>query len=527
MTYRNSSLDTALSSWFVNDMSHALLRGIRLTLGRIRGLKPFQMEFDYPITAIAGKNGCGKSSILALAACAFHNGKESVPLIHRKVSYYTFSDFFIQSIGEIPPEGIQISYHIAHNNWKVTESDSQKEGIKFQRRSKPQGGKWNDYDLRVKRPVVFFGIERVVPHSEKSISRSYRRQFSKVQREGWEEKVKECVGFILGANYDDFEYRKHSKYRLPFVDKQGDSYSGFNMGAGENTLFEIFSIIYTVPDGALIVIDEIELGLHEQAQKRLIEKLKQVCKEKKIQVICTTHSPIILKYLPPTARFFVENLESRTNVMSGISPAYATGKLSGENSKELDIYVEDNLAKSLVSSFLDHSLRGRVQIIPIGSHSAVINQFAGRKLHSTGLAMICLDGDQRVVHSKHRKTFISRVAPTNSTIQKEYEDWFDSKSCYLPGETWPERWLINICLTEPALTKLAESLGLENDALTDSLREAECAQKHNEFMTLAKSVHLQEQVVIQKVVDVVTKVVQHPFDEIKAKIISILNEGAQ
>lgn len=508
----------------MNDMSHALLRGINLDKGAIRGLRPFSMEFEYPITAIAGKNGSGKSTILALAACAFHSGKQNVPLIHRKVPYYTFSDFLIQSEGEIPPEGIEILYAIAHNKWKVTETNPDNEGVKYQNRIKPQGGKWNDYDLRVKRQVVFFGIDRVVPHSEKSVSKSYRRQFSRVEKEGWEEEVRDCVGFVLGSNYDDFEYKKHSKYRLPFVTKQGQSYSGFNMGAGENALFEIFSVIHTAKDGALFVIDEIELGLHEQAQKRLIEKLKQVCKDMKIQIICTTHSPIILKYLPPAARFFVDNFESRTSVMSGISPAYATGKLSGENSKELDIYVEDNLAKTLLSASLDHSLRGRVQIIPIGSHGAVVNQFASRKLHSTGMTLICMDGDQRNEHSKHRKLFVSRVAPSSPEEQQEFEVWFDSNSCYLPGDTTPEQWLINICLTEPALSKLAESLGVESDKLLASLREAECAPKHNEFRTLANSVYLMEQVVVQKIADVVTKVEHQQFDVIKGRIISLLEE---
>lgn len=523
MTYHYSALDSKLSSWFTHDMEHALLRSIHLYKGMIRGLKPFEMEFDYPISAIAGKNGCGKSTILALAACAFHGRKKDNPLINRKNPYYTFSDFFIQSEGEVPPDGIHILFGIAHNNWKVTEAAPKKERIGYQSRIKPQEGKWNDYDLRVVRPVIFFGIDRVVPHSEKSISKSYRRQFSRVEKEGWEAKVKECVGFILGTTYSDFEYRKHTKYRLPFVSKQTASYSGFNMGAGENALFEIFSIMYTAPDGALIVIDEIELGLHEQAQKRLMEKLKQVCLEKKIQVICTTHSPIILKYLPPAARYFVENLESKTNVINGISPAYATGKLSGENSKELDIYVEDNLAKALLSSSLDCALRERVQVIPIGSHAAVVNQFAARKQQPTGMAMICMDGDQRTEHGKHRKAFLSRVEPSNSEQQKENEIWFDSRACYLPSNTWPEKWLVEFCQNEPAFSHLAESLGIENDRLSASLQDAATAPKHKEIRTLADAVHLQEQIVIQKIADAVTKTSPESFVEIKEKIVSLLD----
>jgi hypothetical protein len=51
------------------------------------------------------------------------------------------------------------------------------------------------------------------------------------------------------------------------------------MGAGENTLFEIFSIMYACQGSLLLVIDEIELGLHEAAQVRLIRELNALCAE--------------------------------------------------------------------------------------------------------------------------------------------------------------------------------------------------------------------------------------------------------
>ena len=99
-----------------------------------------------------------------------------------------------------------------------------------------------------------------------------------------------------------------AKYNLPLV-RIGDLvYSGFNMGAGENALFEIFSVIYSCGNGSLIVMDEIELGLHAEAQKKFIAKLKDACLENRTQVICTTHSREIFECLPNDARFFVESI---------------------------------------------------------------------------------------------------------------------------------------------------------------------------------------------------------------------------
>lgn len=79
------------------------------------------------------------------------------------------------------------------------------------------------------------------------------------------------------------------------------------MGAGESAVFEILTTLFAIGKGALLIIDEIELGLHEKAQYRFIEELKKICLELKCQVICSTHSYAILYSLPPEARVFIES----------------------------------------------------------------------------------------------------------------------------------------------------------------------------------------------------------------------------
>lgn len=209
MKYRESQRDKQLRKSFSNDFAHLLLRRIVLKEGTLRGLDSLDITFQYPITAIAGKNGAGKSTILALACCAFHNSRTGFKLPKRKNTYYTFSDFFIQHAEEVPPEGIEIEYHIAHNRWKKTASFPEGIGIGMQRRRKNKGGKWNDYADRVKKNVVFLGIERIVPHSERSQSRSYSRAFCDSVPKGWEDKVRDAVGFVLGRIYNKFRYLEH------------------------------------------------------------------------------------------------------------------------------------------------------------------------------------------------------------------------------------------------------------------------------------------------------------------------------
>jgi len=493
MPYSYSQIDKDNLNWFQKNDSKATLLTIKLDIGHIRGLYNFEFNFKYPISVIAGKNGSGKSTILALAACAFHNFKDGFKLPGRKSTYYTFSNFFIQSKEEIPPEGIAINYQILYNSWRKTKDFPDGKGPGWQTRKKNIGGKWNNYSSRVRRNVVFFGIDRVVPHSEKSVSKSYRLHFKDCEKLGWENEVKNLVGKILNRNYDKFWYKKHTKYRLPMVEIGGNVYSGFNMGAGENALFEIFSTIFSCPPGVLLVIDEIELGLHEEAQTRFIEELKKLCKERQMQIICTTHSFNILKNVPPEARFFIENLEKETVITPNIAPFFAAGKMSGENSNELDIFIEDSIAKYLLELGISNKTRTRINVLPIGSSSAIARQLAARyKNIKEGECIAILDGDKSSEIEQICDSFLKSLE--NVTDKDEAKSWIKNRLNFLPGDTWPENWILSQAKNNDK-SELMEHLSLDEHELNEFIDEAIRAGKHNEFYTLYRKINLDKEVI--------------------------------
>lgn len=488
MKYKYSKLDKDNLKWFANDMSKATLTEIDIRQGNLRGLHHFNLQFNYPISVIAGKNGSGKSTILALSACAFHNSKKSFRLPERKTSYYTFSDFFIQTSEEIPPEGIEIWYRFRHDNWRKTKKNPTGTGNLYQKREKKKGGKWTNYSSRVNRNVVFLGIQRVVPHSEKSVSKSYRSYFKVVASDGWEEDVKKVVGRILGASYDSYWLKTHGKYRLPLVASKGNIYSGFNMGAGENALFGIFTTIFGSPPGTLLVVDEIELGLHEKAQKKLILELKKICRKRKVQVICTTHSPAVLESIPPEGRYYIETFANKPIVTPGISVKYAAGKLAGDDSNELDVFVEDGVANTIIESSLNNELRSRVSILPIGSPMAIARQMAAKYKDSKSSECIAiLDGDQSSSTSTHLSNFMKALESNKD--KDEEENWFQERLYFLPGDTWPEKWIMEQ-LRELDTEKLADLLKCSEDELETYVEEALTTEKHNELYSLSKNLSL-------------------------------------
>ncbi|MFY0576980.1 AAA family ATPase [Cystobacter fuscus] len=51
------------------------------------------------------------------------------------------------------------------------------------------------------------------------------------------------------------------------------------------------------PSGSVIILEELDSGLHPTRIKLLVEYLEAVTRERGIQVIATTHSPVILQWL--------------------------------------------------------------------------------------------------------------------------------------------------------------------------------------------------------------------------------------
>lgn len=513
MKYQQSAKDERLRKWFNSDLSKQLLKSISLEEGVFRGLNSLDLEISFPITAICGKNGAGKSTVTALACCAFHNSPDGFKLPKRRNSYYTFSDFFIQHPSESPPPDVSIRYGIASDKWKPSERLPEGKGVGFQRRTKKKHGKWNDYDARADRTVVFLGIERVVPHTERSQSRSYSKSFKDVPLRGWEKKVMKAVGFILNKTYDDFRFAVHSKYSLPIVRCGKTIYSGFNMGAGENALFDIFSIIYSAGPGALIVIDEIELGLHVEAQYKLVEQLKDVCDQEKIQIICTTHSSEILNALPPDARIYIESISGNSRTTRGISAEFAFSKLSALNGEEIDILVEDDVAEALVLAALPSSLRTRASIKVIGSAQALARQLAAIYVRGEARPVIAVfDGDQ-IANEKNNLQHAKNMAERTGA---DFDSWFENRVAYLPGDNWPELWLLR--RAAEISEHLADVFNADKDLLIYSIEEGLRAGKHKELYTMARHLGLQREYCLHVLAPAVMRQFEHEFTAVGLRI---------
>ncbi len=60
----------------------------------------------------------------------------------------------------------------------------------------------------------------------------------------------------------------------------------------------IAAVILSAPKGSLIVIEELDNGIHASRIKDLINKIKLIAKKRKLQILLTSHNPILANAIP-------------------------------------------------------------------------------------------------------------------------------------------------------------------------------------------------------------------------------------
>ncbi|PYQ62032.1 MAG: hypothetical protein DMF53_14000 [Acidobacteria bacterium] len=104
-----------------------------------------------------------------------------------------------------------------------------------------------------------------------------------------------CAPEIEGIDF--LEVKELGDVMAMFVEKGGQRISARSISDGTLHFLGTLLALRTAEPGAVILIEEIEAGLHPTRIRLLVEYLKAVTRERQIQVIATTHSPVVLQWL--------------------------------------------------------------------------------------------------------------------------------------------------------------------------------------------------------------------------------------
>lgn len=397
-----------------------------IRLDGIRGFNDLRVPFDYPVSVIAGGNTTGKSTVLFATACAYKvpgaGVKEFVPST-------LFPDYRPQ-LGRYQDRQQKVTLEFSY---QTPEGDA---SMRWRR-----GKGWNRSFFGRKnasqpeRQVYLRTLSNLSNPSEVRDVLSMSRLKSETPEETHLNASQiEFAHQMLPFRYSEVVSLVSGNKNLLFAAQEGGAtYSELHMAAGERAILRLSKEI-TQLNGALVLIDEVEAGLHPWVQQLLMLHLQQLALRNDLQIIVTSHSPVVLDSVPLNGRIFLDRDDASGEVV--VRPAYRDliqNALYGRTSDMLKLLCEDDIAEGILEGIFDFLLPNEGmnrEAIRIGRDTGA-NQFpihaeTLRKFGQIQNTVFVLDGDQR-----------------NSDIALKIQNAakYTVSILFLPGNGSPESWV--------------------------------------------------------------------------------------
>jgi len=321
-----------------------------LTFEKFRHISNLTVDFKNPITVITGSNKAGKTSILLTIACSHYNFHK------RNITTGVTEKTRWGDVMRFTSQDIQTEDWTYYVKYREGEHEISKRGQR-----KYATRKWNGVakkesqigtptksHLNGGRNVILIDLERIVPARHLSVS-----IFNKAKNEDLQPldpKIDEYLSYILEMNY---EVGKMYSYSDSALYGYNSIYSSYNTASGEDALTSMLKDIIEAPDNALILIEEVEVGLHPKIQRRLIDILYHESKKTRKQFIITTHSSTILSSVNPESRIFIENNNGSFRSIQNISINATLSKMDSHSYPLVNVYVEDDISKDIVNKAIN------------------------------------------------------------------------------------------------------------------------------------------------------------------------------
>lgn len=391
-------------------------KNLSINIQNIKSIKSF--SFEIPIKqglhVIAGINGIGKSSIMALLAVPFR------PAVLRTI----FNNVRSNSSVSYEYDGNKDDWNRSDNKWLL------------------DGKRWSD--------VRIDGfIEGSIIHGTRFTDKEVLELSKKVTAEH----------LVPADNFinDNFNYVLHGKKYYPtikkiknrklaeelgfksvpyFMEYEDGLLSQFWLSSGENLLLSLLHFINNKifqqkrkgsKKISFVLIDEVELALHPVAINRLIKLLTKLYKEHNLSIYFSSHSTELLRAINPENIYYLQSLPDKSiEVINPCYPAYATRFLYNQDGYDILILPEDELAKFVIEKIFqkERLYEGKLyHILPCGDwrntvrlHKEILE--ANLASHSTKVISV-LDGDVEDAFNleKNKDTDLGRLNVTFLPIQ--------------------------------------------------------------------------------------------------------------
>lgn len=449
---------------------------------KLKGLDNITINFSEKLTAIMGVNGIGKSTILHSLACLYQP--------QRNGQSYNFVQFFPSNPDALwQGSEFTVSFDISNlTNPKLNTRVYSKKTDRWTPR----------LDNRPKRDIFYIGINTCNPEIEKKNIYSYVGYTTKTRTGKQFDAIVKDASYILQMDYDELTDNENPKNTYIGVKrKSGLKYSSLTMGAGEQRTLKILELIYTAPDYSLILIDEIDLLLHESALRKLIEKLYSKATEKHIQIVFTTHS-MVMKDL--TKYVDIQYLSKELGLLN-VYQKMTTDiqyNLTNKVNQDIHVFVEDELSKAILKSICsDLNIRQRCKICIFGASSnafTLASSFAITDADISNIRII-LDGDVYPTDESKIEQLKKHLSGTDTKSSENRNKALSCISQYqLPENTAPEKFLHSLLLENGDSTNEIIRAAGDINAVTNS---------HDWINNIKERLDESEEVLVNNIVSIV------------------------
>lgn len=412
-----------------------------------------KVSFDFPLTAIVGQNGTNKSSLLrALWACPEGNSlarfwfSTDVDRILEDGGRPRYIYSYYQQEAERDVEVIKMRIQNPGNPeyWEPARprmGDKMEKMPPIQENDKLRGRDRTRWNL-IKKNALYLNFrseisafdkyfyhgelnqtlktntkQDFIRHRSKYLKEviefdlSSKRIFKGKHEHVYKNKVLpieqiEAISKILDRQYSNIRIVEHRFFSsrgltVIFMDRELN-YSEAFAGSGEFSVAILVNKVFEAPTRSLILLDEPEVSLHPGAQTRILEFLQERIVRQKHQIVISTHSPFLIRGLPPEAvkTLFFDKETGKVFSTEKTDPDEAFFHLGVINSSKYKLFVEDRLAAEVVKKalrMLGQAKHERCEpvYLPGGANTLLNSYFIPFARTKRFDSLFILDGDQQ------------------------------------------------------------------------------------------------------------------------------------
>lgn len=280
-----------------------------ISIKQFRSFENTSFSLGKHLTAIAGRNATQKTTVLGMLGQPFSISEGNALYGCKTIDGYSFRSQFSEKFKISPDHDIIGNHHWTlklnqnicgkdhYSVESITRTTKGKKTLRFYNAESHSRG-----EGYIQLPVYFLSLSRLFPIGESGRTKSYKLELS-------DEEIKYYV-----ANYQTILSIQNEPETATVKLEQGTSsktFAGINddihdiftNSAGEGNITRIILAVMSFRrlmnnskyKGGILLIDELDATLYPFAQSKLVEYLYKEAKQYKLQIIFTTHSPIIYK----------------------------------------------------------------------------------------------------------------------------------------------------------------------------------------------------------------------------------------